>query len=338
MINAFSSNCIDQVTLFNIQMINMIFSGISILGSAFVFFSFIFIKDIRTFPTELVVWLCISNCITNISFFINIDSNIIEETYKITKSCEIQGFLQMIFDNSAMIFATLIGYTAYYTAIDYDQIKRNTNRLRIYYLMIAFIVPLILSITVFLFKDFGPSGAWCWLDLYNEDKKDTVTVFLFVSYGIYWIFIITNCYYIIKVIIILRKEHEDEKMIAEMYTKMFIRYPIVMILCLAPSTINRIVSYSINYECNNLRIILYYFQTTIDSSQGFIFAIIFGLNSSLKDFFVNSCSSYFGTKNSLKQLQIRKDIKNVENAESFVSKDEFTPNLKNHEINNVLIH
>ena len=149
MFNEFSSDPtkLSPQEIVIIQMIDTILSCISIFASFFVFLIYGFIKEIRTFALELVIWLCIANSMSNISFFINWNYEGDDNSL-----CKAQGFIQLTFDNSAMIWGSIIGYTAYRTVINYDEVQSIKNKLRIYYLIIGYVLPLIPSFIVLYFK------------------------------------------------------------------------------------------------------------------------------------------------------------------------------------------
>ena len=319
MFNEFSSDPtkLSPQEIVIIQMINTILSCISIFASFFVFLIYGFIKEIRTFALELVIWLCIANSMSNISFFINWNYEGDDNSL-----CKAQGFIQLTFDNSAMIWGSIIGYTAYRTVINYDEVQSIKNKLRIYYLIIGYVLPLIPSFIVLYFKGFGKSGAWCWLKI--EDKSENKIIFVIISYGCMWIFIILNLYFIIKVILTLKsnQKSEEEKILVDKIIKKLRLYPIIMIICIVPATINRLYNLSNNQEIA----ILFYIQTFFDSLQGLLFAIIFGIDSSIKEVIKQFCSTLFKNKSSTytTEKSNESESRNYNNFESFISIEDFT--------------
>ena len=189
----------DQIN--TIQILNIILSSISIFSSLFVFVIFWFFKEIRTFPFELVIWLLISTTLDNISFYLNfnreLDANQI--------NCIVQGFIQITCDNSTLIWATIIAYTAYRSVVDYDNLQINSGCLRKVYLIIGFIFPVFLASIAYSVGVIGPSGAWCWLA--TRDLSTKVTVSVWISYSLMWLLILINTYYVLRVIEMLRKNH-----------------------------------------------------------------------------------------------------------------------------------
>jgi hypothetical protein len=318
----------------NLKIINITLSSISIIGSGFVFFIYWFFKEIRSFPLELVVWLCFSNAMCNLSVYVNMETKPIE----VSPSCVLQGFIQMTFDNSAMIWASIIGFTAYKTVIDYEYIQRNIKRIRIKYLFLGFFLPMALSCAAYICEVFGPSGAWCWLDINttDENKRKKVLVFVWIAYSVPWFFIFANAYFIIKAIIILKRNHlsGQEKLIVDKFSKKLRTYPIVMAICILPATINRI--YSVFADKENL--IMFYFQTIGDSLQGFLFAIIFGINPAIKEAVKELCFSLFRRQSrSYRSERSNYDNdmnNNNNNFESFISSDELQAKKKLKKISN----
>src|SRR5574343_549888 len=96
----------DESQVKSIRILTIICSSISILGLLVVFSLFIFLKNTRTFATELVILLCISNIIFNICFFFPYNKNSDDNW------CALQSTLSVFAYLSCMLWSTLIGFTA----------------------------------------------------------------------------------------------------------------------------------------------------------------------------------------------------------------------------------
>jgi hypothetical protein len=117
-------------------------AGLSLLGLLFVEIMYWFFKSLRSFAFELVMWLCFSNIIYNITFFLPSDSKDTLFNYwekNISTTCTIQALLVTFSDLSSMIWTTIIGYTAYKSVNDYEQLKKNKGLFRAVFLCLAFI-------------------------------------------------------------------------------------------------------------------------------------------------------------------------------------------------------
>ena len=95
-----------------------------------------------------------------------------------------------------------------------------------------------------------------------------------------------------------------------------------MIICIVPATINRLYNLSNNQEIA----ILFYIQTFFDSLQGLLFAIIFGIDSSIKEVIKQFCSTLFKNKSSTytTEKSNESESRNYNNFESFISIEDFT--------------
>ena len=138
----------DQLTLLRTS--SKIISGFSIIGLIFVQVVFWFFKSIRTFSLELVTLLCFSNMMFNISEFFPI-----KEEFYVSKKfggkdlsgwCMSQALMNIFFHLSSILWTTIIGYTAYISVAYKDHFENNKMRYRVGYILIAYLIPLIISL------------------------------------------------------------------------------------------------------------------------------------------------------------------------------------------------
>ena len=127
----------DEEDLFILRMITWILSGISILFLLFVIFTYFYFKKIRTFALELIVWLCVSNIIFYIGFFLPVK----DETF-----CMAGGILYMSMDKSSIIWVSIIVYTAYKSLITQNYLEKNRNSYRILFFTIANVFPICVAL------------------------------------------------------------------------------------------------------------------------------------------------------------------------------------------------
>ena len=129
----------DEIKL--IILINQIVSGISIFSCLLVLIMYWFFKEIRNFIIELSIWLCISNCLYNITAFFPYDN----EKSKNEVWCAIQSFMIVMFQNSCWIWSCLIGYSCFISVVKKNHIENNKNIYRIFFLLLATIIPACLA-------------------------------------------------------------------------------------------------------------------------------------------------------------------------------------------------
>lgn len=128
-----------------LRLIAKIFSSFSLIGVVFVQVVFWFFRSIRTLALELVAWLCFSTFFFTLHVYlpVNKDDNI--KNYldgKISMTCAIQAFINILFDLSSMIWTTVIGYTAYISVNNQYHLEHNKKKYRIGFIIVAYIAPL----------------------------------------------------------------------------------------------------------------------------------------------------------------------------------------------------
>jgi hypothetical protein len=137
----------DELIFFRI--ICRILCGVSVAGLLCVFILFWFFKNIRSYALELVIYLCFSSIVFNISYFLPVDdedySSNISSSGQLIASCVAQGVLSTFGDLSSMLWTTIIGYTAFISVVIKDELEQNKNKYRIAFLSVAFGVPLLFS-------------------------------------------------------------------------------------------------------------------------------------------------------------------------------------------------
>ena len=143
-----------------LYIILLVLGSISILSSFFNMTMFVLLKRIRTEATELIFYLSIACILTNISYIMNFTENPLDSS---TAICQAQGFLMIWFDMSQAIWATLISYSVYNNIIN-DDTNHNAYK-RIRYILIGFLLPFLVSLTVLLFHKIGYAQHWCWIEL-----------------------------------------------------------------------------------------------------------------------------------------------------------------------------
>ena len=109
------------------------------------------------------------------------------------KFCVVDGFLNG-YSELVMLFSTLI-VTLHLTIIvlSYSYYQKITKRtyytctiLEPFYLFFSWILPLIIACIPFVHNNYGLSGAWCWIKLYNDDcswNKEGMIEVYGTSYG-----------------------------------------------------------------------------------------------------------------------------------------------------------
>lgn len=118
-----------------LRTIGRVLSAFSIVSLLYIVILYTIYKKIRSFALELVVYLCISNIIYNISKFFPVNPNKID-------LCIVQGTLSVFSDLSTNAWATIVGYSAFVSFRRQDHIDNNKCLYRIIFFFIAYGWPL----------------------------------------------------------------------------------------------------------------------------------------------------------------------------------------------------
>ena len=109
-----------------------------------------------------------------------------------------------------------------------------------------------------------------------------------------------NCYYVLGVILILRRELKSEEELVRKYTNRLKWYPLVQVISFMPATINRVYNLATNQENFGLLLI----QGIFDSLTGLMFALVFGFNSSVKKSFCDCIKLFCCKKRKVAEFDI----------------------------------
>jgi hypothetical protein len=129
----------------------------------------------------------------------------------------------------------------------------------------------------------GPSGLFCWIVSNSNSKAaDIATI---VYYSLTWFIILLNCFFVIRVISMLKKELISEGDLVKKYTNKLKLYPLVQIISFLPATVNKVYNLTTNRE--NFYMLL--LQGMFDAMTGLMFALVFGFNLSVRNYISECC-------------------------------------------------
>jgi len=281
--------------------------SVSVLGSFFIIFVFIFYKKIRSFPFELVLYLTIASMLNTISYLIYyreqenmIDSNML--------FCKTQSFIMIWFELSQMIWVNIITYSAYENLVEVDE-EYLTSAKRIKYLFIGYILPLVYPIVGLSSNWLGRSGRWCWI---TQSESFTSTWFYtWTVYSTIWLLILLNIFFTVLIIKYLNKISAISRVEKEKISKFIfklIQYPAIQIICILPATINRLV-YEFYGEYNSY---VEFVCLIFISIQGICYAICYGYNPQVRTALIQSftkcCKKNSLDESSDSDAEISKDL------------------------------
>ncbi len=134
---------------------------------------------------------------------------------------------------------------------------------------------------------YGPAGTFCWIAV--GQYSDASNIATIVYYSLSWLIILLNGYFVIKVILTLRRDFKSEEDLVKKYTNKLKLYPLVQVISFIPATVNRVYNLIDNRENFYLLLI----QGIFDALTGLMFAFVFGFNyqvrKSLGDCFAGLC-------------------------------------------------
>lgn len=130
-----------------------------------------------------------------------------------------------------------------------------------------------------LTDSYGSNGVFCWVaNVPNVPRLKNFTIFY---YSLTWLIILLNCYFVVKLICMLKIELQGEKELVQKYTSKLRLYPVVQIVSFVPATVNRIYGLANPYSPDDFTLTL--IQLIFDSLTGLMFSIVYGFNASVKN-------------------------------------------------------
>lgn len=127
----------------------------------------------------------------------------------------------------------------------------------------------------------GPAGLFCWIVVNSDSKQARIAIIAY--YAITWFIIVLNIFFVVRVIILLKRELRGEDHLIRKYTNKLTMYPLVQIICFLPTTANRIYILATNKEL----FFLWYLNAIFDALTGLMFTLVFGFNSSVRNVLID---------------------------------------------------
>lgn len=118
---------------------------------------------------------------------------------------------------------------------------------------------------------------FCWIA--TEVHSDSIKLMTILYYSITWLIIVLNCFFVVKVLTLLRKELQNEKELMDKYSSKLRLYPMVQIISFIPATVNRIYGMATGESSFGLLLV----QCIFDSLTGLMFSIVYGYNASVRN-------------------------------------------------------
>ncbi len=126
---------------------------------------------------------------------------------------------------------------------------------------------------------------FCWIA--TQANTSTTKTLTTIYYCFTWLIILLNTFFVVKVILLLKKELRSERDLVDKYTRKLRLYPLVQIVSYIPATVNRIYNLSSGRDNFSLMMI----QIIFDSLTGLMFSVVYGINASVTKAVCECCES-----------------------------------------------
>lgn len=248
---------------------------LSLLSSISIILIYIFYKSLRTFSFQLIVCMSISDIIRAVGFELSPNNDI---------TCKVQGILTNFGGLSSIIWSSIIAYSMY-AVIVLENI--NIRKYRFYFVIAAYLVPMILTLLPLSTNSVGPAEGWCWFK--NDEYEYIWRIGSF--YALLIIAISFNCFCYYKVIkdvnddLDMLKESSHEVSTKSSFLKRLNYYPVVLIICYLPVLVKRLYELSTDSSIYWLTLL----SAITTSTIGFFNAIVYGFTEHVKETIFSTC-------------------------------------------------
>lgn len=145
--------------------INVGCSALSFLGSGFVVLCFLLFRELRKFSFRLVFYLALSDMLTSLFNLLGDPGEGV--------LCYLQGYCTQFFWVASFLWTTTIAFTLHRTVVRH---KTDVEQLGPYFHAYVWPSALLMTVIPSIGSDYGPAGAWCWVQ--NETFAGKVLRFL----------------------------------------------------------------------------------------------------------------------------------------------------------------
>ncbi len=254
---------------------------------------------------NFIFLLALSDFVLSISAFIktsDLNSGIIDA------ACVAQGIFINFSEMSSICWTSIIAYSIYLSTKTTG--ISSIPKYYVYFFIFSYGFPIIFSIIPLFLNGYGPAGAWCWMN--TKDLKNSFAwAWSIIIYIFNWLNIIFNLFAVIKSINYFRirtfeiKERNlEETNFLKNFCIVLKFFPIILIICWLPPTINRLYIF-ISGDENTF---LYASHAFFGNLPGFLNCIVYSY------YYKNLIRLWFCGKlepGSNKNNQERENIKNV---------------------------
>eukprot|EP00850_Spirogloea_muscicola_P016500 SM000134S26943 [mRNA] locus=s134:202027:204822:+ [translate_table: standard] len=251
-------------------------SSLSFAGSAFIVLCYLLFRDLRKFSFKLVFYLSLSDMLCSCFNMLGDPGN--------GALCYIQGYATQFFWIASFLWTTTIAFTLHRTVVRH---LADVEQLGPYFHAYVWGTSLLMTAIPFIGNDYGPAGAWCWI----QNEKMTGKVLRFLTFYIpLWSAIIFNGTVYYQVIRMLSFATRMAAATADRQKQVEIRadmktlnrlgyYPLILIGSWTFGTINRIHNF---IEPDRPLFWLYCLHYTTAALMGLFNSIAYGFNATVR--------------------------------------------------------
>jgi len=248
--------------------------SLSIIGSLFVCFAFILLKDLRVFAFRLVSYLAFTDmCSALVLIFPNNGST--------DTACKIQSALSSYFTFSETLFTSVIAHALYSAVIAHKNIEVYHKK----YLLYGFGIPIVPATIPWIGDHYGFSGGWCWIK--GDDYYEIILQYA-LFYIPLWLVLAYITYVHAKVIKQIGSDaatSNKEALLRKKLVRKLKLYPLVLLICQTPISIYRVFS-SIQHWTGELyedpTLVIIILGGVSLCSHGFLNSLVYGFTGAVR--------------------------------------------------------
>ena len=286
--------------------------GFGIISLPFLFLASILLLyniKAKTGKYKLILLLAVSTFFCTLSYILPWEEHKKEDPP--STLCYIQGNLMVMFETSQYLISMLVGYHTRFVILFNNGSDTGFKKSRLFaYGFVGFGIPLILLIIANMLDRIGYCSPWCWI----LDKEDEVDYFYrILTYSLMIGSQLLNICFSLSIIAHLNNDpyisEEQKKRHTSLIYKM-LRYPICLLICIAPGLINRISSLGESRSDDDKGMtFLSSLATIMLTSSGFVILFMYGLTLNAFRLLKESCNKtvnpdedYYATSNEIAEI------------------------------------
>lgn len=254
---------------FAMRILTLVSASLSLLGSSFIVFSFVFFPRLRTFSFKLIAFLSICDFFSSLSYVIGMVGHVQSGTpchSNPSFACFFSAHLSQFFNVATFLWVAVIGFNIYQVMVkNKGNSSRTVEQYEIKYHMFVWSVSLTLMLIPSLNSAFEDTGLWCWI-------SPRFPMLQFMCYYLILLLVfIANSVVLLLVWISLRNDGAGT---SNVITERLLSFLIVFFLVRCWS-----VFYRLNeYATEDRNVGLAFMHAIFSPLQGFGNALVFGTN------------------------------------------------------------